>query len=252
MVPGVTDGPQCPPRRLSHHHGRRRHLVHGKPPFHLNPPAALPNHVHQHFVGNRAIVLADGQPSLQISYSAGFTVLSFFVPILVLLIAFTAIGAHSNTTRTPWARLLAGGSLAGCAICGMHYLGDASISNYGSEYDVAYIVGSAIIAVAASNVALAVFFVFRHAWANSWWKTLASGVVLAGAVSGMHWCGVMGTRYRLKKVTSEGTTMSINKSVIAVIVLVGISEWWKRRPWANGVLVGCELPLDGRDGHLYR
>lgn len=104
----------------------------------------------------------------------------------------------------------------------MHYLGDASISNYGSEYDIAYVVGSAIIAVAASNVALAVFFVFRHAWADSWWKTLVSGIALAGAVSGMHWCGVMGTSYRLRKVTSEGTTMSINKSVIAVIVLVGL------------------------------
>lgn len=106
----------------------------------------------------------------------------------------------------------------------MHYLGDASISNYGSEYKAAYVVGSAIIAVAASNVALAMFFVFRHAWANSWWKTLASGVVLAGAVSGMHWCGVMGTRQRLREVTSEGTTVSINKSVIAVIVLVSLSE----------------------------
>lgn len=116
----------------------------------------------------------------------------------------------------------------------MHYLGDASISNYGTEYNVAYVVGSAIIAVAASNVALAAFFVFRHAWANSWWKTLASGVVLAGAVSGMHWCGVMGTKYRLRKVTTEGARMSINKSVIAVIVLVG-SRLSREEggPWAN-------------------
>ena len=118
----------------------------------------------------------------------------------------------------------------------MHYLGDASISNYSSEYSAGYVVGAAFIAIAASIVALAVFFVFRHAWANSWWKTLGSAVVLAGAVSGMHWCASMGTRYRLREGLSPGNAASINKSVIAVIVLVGPfmsrprSEPWLIRP----------------------
>ena len=104
----------------------------------------------------------------------------------------------------------------------MHYLGDASISNYASQYDPGYVVGAAFIAVTASVVALSVFFVFRHAWADSWWKTAVSAVVLAGAVSGMHWCAAMGTHYRLRKVESEGNAVSMNNSVIVVIVLVGL------------------------------
>lgn len=142
--------------------------------------------------------------------------------MIVLLLAFTAIGVGANNSPYSWTRIVGGGSLAGCAICGMHYLGDASISNYASEYDAGYVVGAAFIAVTASVVALSVFFVFRHAWADSWWKTGVSAVVLAGAVSGMHWCAAMGTRYRLRRVESEEVTVSMNKSVIVVIVLVGL------------------------------
>lgn len=113
----------------------------------------------------------------------------------------------------------------------MHYLGDASISNYASEYDVGYVVGAVLIAVVASVVALSVFFVFRHAWADSWWKTGLSAVVLAGAVSGMHWCASMGTRYRLRIVEGGSSTVSMNKSVIVVIVLVGLPRGTLQVAW---------------------
>ena len=68
----------------------------------------------QHYIGNRAIELADGQLELQIAYSAGFTALSFFIPIMVLLLAFIAAG----TNQVSWYRIGGGGSLAGGAICG--------------------------------------------------------------------------------------------------------------------------------------
>ncbi|KNB17540.1 hypothetical protein FOXG_15046 [Fusarium oxysporum f. sp. lycopersici 4287] len=138
-----------------------------------------------HFIGNRAIDLADGEPDMQVAYSSGFTAVSFFVPILVLLAAFVAVGTNNSVS---WWRLITGGVLCGTAVCGMHYLGNASIDNYTCVYRPAYVVSSAIIAIVASNVALAMFFVFRAMWANSWWKRVISAVVLAGAVSGMHWC----------------------------------------------------------------
>jgi NO-binding membrane sensor protein with MHYT domain len=68
-----------------------------------------------HFIGNRAIVLGDGEPELQIAYSSGYTALSFFIPILVLLPAFVAIGANS---KMYWWRICMGGTIAGAAICG--------------------------------------------------------------------------------------------------------------------------------------
>jgi NO-binding membrane sensor protein with MHYT domain len=72
-----------------------------------------------HYIGNRAITLYGGEPGLQLSYGAGFTIVSFFLPVVVLLLAYAVIGAV-DTPRF-W-RLLVGGTFAGAAICGMHYL----------------------------------------------------------------------------------------------------------------------------------
>src|SRR5271170_6560584 len=80
-----------------------------------------------HYIGNRAIVLYGGQNRLQLSYSAGFTVLSFFIPVIVLLLAYIIIGAVENPAI--W-RLLVGGTFAGAAICGMHYLVCTSPSGF--------------------------------------------------------------------------------------------------------------------------
>ncbi|KAL8397552.1 hypothetical protein RB594_004311 [Gaeumannomyces avenae] len=170
-----------------------------------------------HYVGNRAIVMAGGEPQLQIAYSGGFTTLSLFVPIIVLLVAFVATGAKD---RVSWWRIGVGGTLAGLASCGMHYLGNASISNYVCEYEKANIVASGIIAIAASSVSLALFFVLRVDWTSSWWKRIISEVILAGAVSGMHWCASGGTQYRLTALKSNTAgELSRNTTVIIVMCL---------------------------------
>ncbi|CAK7202061.1 hypothetical protein SEUCBS139899_004781 [Sporothrix eucalyptigena] len=169
-----------------------------------------------HYIGNRAIDIADGQPELQIAYSSGFTALSFFVPILVLLAAFVATGTNNSVK---WWRVTVGGTMAGTAICGMHYIGNASISNYSCEYKVANVVGSAVISVAASIVALALFFVFRSSWTTSWWKRGICAVVLAGAVSGMHWCASTGTKYRMIKLNTGNSDLSRIATVVVVICL---------------------------------
>ncbi|KAG7115853.1 Signaling protein YkoW like [Verticillium longisporum] len=169
-----------------------------------------------HFIGNRALDLGNGEPELQIAYSSGFTALSFFVPIAVLLAAFVAIGTNNVVS---WWRVSVGGILAGAAICGMHYLGNNSIDNYVCMYNPLNVVGSALIAVAASMLSLALFFVFRAAWTNTWWKRAVCAVVLAGAVSGMHWCAATGTEYQLVSLSPGNNELSRNTTVIVVIVL---------------------------------
>ncbi|KAI0010604.1 FAD dependent oxidoreductase-domain-containing protein [Xylariaceae sp. FL0662B] len=192
-----------------------------------------------HFIGNRAIVLGHDELELQIAYSSGFTALSFFLPIFVLLVAFIAIGAHNRVSC--W-RICGGGTLAGFAICGMHYLGNASIDNYTCIYNVANVVGAALIAVVASTVALSLFFVFRASWTNTWWKRGLSAVVLAGAVSGMHWCASTGTHYRLISL-NESSQLARTTTVVVVICLsIGaafiiagtvIYTTWAKRRYAN-------------------
>ncbi|CAK7266597.1 hypothetical protein SEPCBS57363_002173 [Sporothrix epigloea] len=169
-----------------------------------------------HYIGNRAIDIANGEPELQIAYSSGFTALSFFVPILVLLAAFVATGTNNSVE---WWRVAVGGSMSGMAICGMHYIGNASISNYACEYHIGNVIGSAIISVAASIIALALFFVFRSSWTASWWKRSICAVVLAGAVSGMHWCASTGTKYRMLKLNRGNSDLSRIATVVVVICL---------------------------------
>ncbi|PHH89777.1 hypothetical protein CDD83_5288 [Cordyceps sp. RAO-2017] len=169
-----------------------------------------------HFIGNRAIYILDGREDLQISYSTGMTVLSLLVPILVLLLAFLAVSVND---RIRWWRIGLAGLLSGGAICGMHYLADRSISNYQTSYERGYVVGAAMIAISASTTALTLFFVFETAWNIVWWKRFGCAMVLAGAVSGMHWCAAVGTSYRLLQITSLHKGMSRHETLIMVICL---------------------------------
>lgn len=146
--------------------------------------------------------------------------LSLFVPIFVLLAAFVAAGTKD---RVSWWRIGIGGTLSGLAICGMHYLGNASISNYSCEYDLGNVIAAAIIAVVASSVALAIFFVFRATWTSAWWKRTISEIILAGAVSGMHWCASGGTHYRLIAL-KDGSNGELDRNTTVIIVICLVSS----------------------------
>ncbi|KAI9848208.1 MAG: hypothetical protein M1837_000882 [Sclerophora amabilis] len=170
-----------------------------------------------HFIGNRAIVISEGEPELQIAYNSGFTVLSFFLPILVLVAAFRTTGCSETVSKI---RVGLGGVLAGLAICGMHYLGQAGIDRYSCVYQIPYVVGSVIVAIVASVTALTIFFVLRAAWTNSWWKRGLSALLLAGAVSGMHWVASKGTQYRLVRIDAVNKqTISRDQTIIIVLIL---------------------------------
>jgi NO-binding membrane sensor protein with MHYT domain len=191
-----------------------------------------------HFIGNRAIVLNQGETIMQIAYNPGFTVLSFFVPILVLLAAFTTVTSNDKVSMI---RVATGGTLAGLAICGMHYLGQAGVSNYTCVYETTHVVGAAVIAVVASTTALSVFFILRAAWTSSWWKRALTAVILAGAVSGMHWLASVGTRYRLRHVDIVGgVNLSRDFTVVVVIILVSFNSKYCRQ-FMLTFIVNCGL-----------
>lgn len=145
-----------------------------------------------HFVGNRAIVLDRGHPQRQILYNKGFTAASFFLPIIVLLFAFYTLGTSAKARQL---QVAAAGVLTGAAVCGMHYMGQLGIANYNCSYRPQNVVGAAIISVVASLISLSLFFRMRDKWTDVWWKRTLCAVVLAIAVSGMHWTAAIGTIY---------------------------------------------------------
>ncbi len=169
-----------------------------------------------HFVGNRAIVLDSGNPQRQILYNRGFTALSFFVPILVLPFAFYLLGPPAGARPI---HLVIAGFLTGAAICGMHYVGQLGIENYHCSYRAVNVVGAVSIAVIASFIALGVFFRLRDTWTDSWWKRVVCGVILALAVSGMHWTAATGTQYQWKDdLAVHGSTRSQTSVIAASLV----------------------------------
>ena len=174
-----------------------------------------------HYIGNLAIELGDSKNG-QIVYDSRCTAASFFLPIFVLLSAFYLLGV---VEAAGYAYIITSGTLGGAAIVGMHYLGQLGIANYNCSYGKAFVVAAAIIAVVATNVALFVFFRMRANWSNDWWKRVLCAMVLAGAVSGMHWVATIGTYYHHRDSYSEHTIrLSRTQTVIICTSLVSDFE----------------------------
>ncbi|KAE8133309.1 hypothetical protein BDV38DRAFT_296124 [Aspergillus pseudotamarii] len=187
-----------------------------------------------HFIGNRAIVLGNGEPDIQILYSMTFTGVSFVLPVVVLLAAFYAIG---TSEKAGYIRIMAGGVLTGSSVCGMHYIGQLGIANYQCSYRAANVAGSAVIAVFASTTALSIFFRWRATWTDSWWRRGICGCLLAAAVSGMHWTAAVGTSYRSHdRSVKKGGQLSRTQTVIICAVLACV---------ACGVLSACAIVAGG-------
>ena len=171
-----------------------------------------------HFIGNLAVTLKHSGRYGQIAYAANCTAASFFLPIAVLMSAFYLLGA---VERASLVYIAISGTLGGAAIVGMHYLGQLGIANYYCHYSLGFVIGAAIIAVCATNVALFVFFKMRANWSNNWWKRLLCACILAGAVSGMHWVATIGTTYRFRSdYDSSMVGLSRAQTVIVCTLLV--------------------------------
>lgn len=171
-----------------------------------------------HFIGNRAIILADGQYDLQIVYSSGFTAISFFLPIIALFAAFYLLGVTEKAGRY---YILLSGTITGTAVCGMHYSGQLGIANYYCSYYKGLIVAAAVIAIFASSVALTLFFRLRAQWSNAWWKRTFCGSIMASAVCGMHFTASVGTFYRFKGAQFvSSNSLSPTQTVIVCAILV--------------------------------
>jgi NO-binding membrane sensor protein with MHYT domain len=173
-----------------------------------------------HFIGNRAIILGNNEPQLQLAYNGGFTALSAFLPIIFLLVAFSLFELRHPSDTLFWPILVGAGFIAGLSITGMHYVGNFGINNYQLHNPAPYVIGAAAIAIVASIIALALFFYFRERWVNSFPKRMLSALLLATAVSGMHWLASVGTTYTLKRTIMLQTD---NRNVNLIVAMICVS-----------------------------
>ncbi|MBB5890563.1 NO-binding membrane sensor protein with MHYT domain [Kutzneria kofuensis] len=118
----------------------------------------------------------------QVRYSVWLTVLSAVVSIGVVFVGLSQV----TLRRFSGPRLLCAGAVAGVGVAFMHYLGMAAVRFQGDiGYDPLLVALSVVIAVVAATVAFWFTVVVRGTLAR-----LGAGVVMAIAVSGMHYTGM--------------------------------------------------------------
>lgn len=176
-----------------------------------------------HFIGNRAIILGDGKASIQLVYSAGYSTLSVFLPIIGLTIAFAAAEFPSRSPVLHWIALTCTGIFAGLSIVGMHYIGNFGITNYELQYLARFLAASVVIAIGDCLAVLMLFYTWRDKWIGVWWKRLACAVALSGGVSAMHFTASTNCIYTLKHYNAPKAIRSRNVQVIVAGIICGTS-----------------------------
>jgi NO-binding membrane sensor protein with MHYT domain len=154
-----------------------------------------------HFVGNRAIVLGDGEAEIQLYYSPTYTAVSAILPVVVIFLGLLVADRFykgSKRAITRFASLLVCGICAGAAVTEMHYLGNNGTTNYRLHLSWPHVFGAASIAVGACLISFGLFFHWSKHWMNNIWRRTIVACFLAIAVSGMHWTAAAGTWYEIR------------------------------------------------------
>jgi diguanylate cyclase len=157
-----------------------------------------------HFIAMLAVKLP-----VAISYNSPETLLSLCVAIF-----FTGIGLAIASSRSfGLLRIPVAGILMGSGIGGMHYLGMQAISGCGIAFDFNGVAVSVGVAILASVIAL--WFAFRTRGA---FETLAGGVVLGLAISGMHYTGMYATSFYPAAVSVDTGAPIFSQTMLALLV----------------------------------
>ncbi|MGW0965906.1 MHYT domain-containing protein [Streptomyces sp. NPDC002516] len=146
-----------------------------------------------HFVA----MLGFGVTGTEIRYDVPLTIFSLLVAMTVVGAGLFAVGYGRDRRRS----LALGGLTAGFGIASMHYLGMAALRLHGQvRYDPALVALSVVIGVIAATAALWAALSIRSA------VTVAvASLVMGGAVSSMHYTGMMAVSVR---VTPSGDALS--------------------------------------------
>jgi NO-binding membrane sensor protein with MHYT domain/nitrogen-specific signal transduction histidine kinase len=162
-----------------------------------------------HFIGMLAFTLP-----IPVHYDIALTGLSIIPAICASAIALYMIRAKRRKTNFAIAAML-----MGLGISGMHYIG---MSAMGMGECIVYspniVALSVIIAIAASNIAL--FLIFRQIDNNRLKHgfKLLSALIMGGAITGMHYVGILAANFSPNCVSSPIFGISLERDLLLVIV----------------------------------
>ncbi|EPH44258.1 MHYT domain-containing protein [Streptomyces aurantiacus] len=162
-----------------------------------------------HFVA----MLGFGVSGTQIRYDVPLTLLSLLVAMLVVGMGVFAVGYGRERGRA----LVLGGLTTGLGVASMHYLGMAALRLHGDvRYDPMLVALSVVIAVVAATAAL---------WAalniKSPMAVAGASLVMGGAVSSMHYTGMLAVSVRVTSSTAELPGASTMQFIFPLAVGLG-------------------------------
>jgi diguanylate cyclase len=162
-----------------------------------------------HFVGMLAFSLP-----ISLAYDVPTTLGSLAVAIVTSGFALAITSGGRLTVR----RLAGSAVIMGAGISAMHYMGMAAITILpGIAYDPLLVAVSILIAIAASFVALWLFFQLREGSSRlQQIKRIAAAVVMGLAISGMHYTGMAASRFSSGSFCRGGVTLANNWLAAAI------------------------------------
>lgn len=214
-----------------------------------------------HFLGNRAIIVRGQYGSSQLRYAPAIVVASFVLPTVVIFMAFMVMGATDERSKNRWLKLITGGTLGAGAVVGMHYCGQAAVDNFDVQFKPLFVTGSIVIALIATNAALVLFFILRSLWQDSWRRLFGLALLIAAAVTSMHFTAAAGTVYHYRTGPGDVVKASayfglmlfvtlVSATACVLLILYAIHEMRKsaqRKARASKiVLVSAIFDADGR------
>jgi diguanylate cyclase (GGDEF)-like protein len=162
-----------------------------------------------HFVGMLAFSLP-----ISLAYDVPTTLASLSVAIITSGFALAITSGGRLTLR----RLAGSAVIMGAGISAMHYMGMAAITIIpGIAYDPLLVAVSILIAIAASFVALWLFFQLREGSSRlQQVKRIAAAVVMGLAICGMHYTGMAASRFSSGSFCNGGVTLDNNWLAAAI------------------------------------
>nr|WP_253207267.1 EAL domain-containing protein [Verticiella sp. GG226] len=151
-----------------------------------------------HFLGMLAFSLP-----IPMGYDIGLTAFSLGIAVACSTFAFWVVCRQT----LPWGRLMLSALLMGLGIASMHYVGMAAMRmSPAIEYAPVPYVGSYVIAIVASAVALWLLHRLRHDRPSERLYRLAAAAVMGLAVCGMHYLGMAAAQFPLGTVCMASNT----------------------------------------------
>jgi PAS domain S-box-containing protein len=155
---------------------------------------------------------------IAVSYSLPLVATSLLAAVASSAVALFVVSRRKLSATS----LISGSLVMGAGIAAMHYIGMAAMHLAGlAVYQTSLVVGSLVIAVAASGTALYLAYSLREAERNSVWSRPASAIVMGLAIAGMHYTGMAAVCFhRASAVDGGGDLVSVSSLGIFSIAAV--------------------------------